>query len=178
MLKNLYIRVSTREDAKAIAHLSTRTFRDTFTTDSNTADIEAYLKTTFQVEQIAAELADNRNTFLLACAESSADPIGYAKLRVGKKSCISSSNPIELERLYVNKSRIGQGVGAKLMQTCLDRAALQNRNILWLGVWENNLQAIKFYEKWNFTTVGSHVFKLGSDNQNDLIMQRPIKLEH
>lgn len=177
MSETVTIRQAKLDDAEAIAHLSIQTFRNTFETSSNTADIEAYLKSQFQIQQISAELTDSNNTFLLAYPEASSDPIGYAKLRTGKtESCITGANPIELERLYVDKTVIGQGVGAKLMRACLDRANTQNHNTIWLGVWEENQHAIQFYKKWKFVTVGSHIFKLGNDNQNDLLMQRSTKL--
>ena len=178
MFEKLAIRIAKSEDVNAIAQLSTQTFRDTFATEDNEPDIAAYLKTACSIEQIEQELADERNTFLLAIAPSLTAPIGYAKLRVGtSEPCIDATNPIELERLYVDKAAIGGGVGSKLMQDCLERVGKLNYDIIWLGVWENNPRAIRFYERWNFETVGSHVFQLGSDKQNDLIMQRKILLE-
>ena len=177
MFEGLSIRVAQKQDLDAIAHLSIQTFRDTFETENNTADIESYLQSHFQTEQIRAELADNKNTFLLVSAEGSPEPIGYAKLRVGKaESCVTGKNPIELERLYVDKTVIAQGVGARLMQACLNRASIQNHDTLWLGVWEENQRAIQFYRNWQFLTIGSHLFTLGNDDQNDLLMQRPTKL--
>ena len=65
-------------------------------------------------------------------------------------------------------------VGAELMRASLDTARLAGRRTLWLGVWERNARAISFYERWQFETVGEHVFRLGSDDQTDLIMARPV----
>jgi len=42
-------------------------------------------------------------------------------------------------------------------------------------VWERNARAIAFYERWGFARVGSHPFKLGADEQTDLVMERPVK---
>lgn len=60
------------------------------------------------------------------------------------------------------------------MRTTLETAAASGYRTLWLGVWERNPRAIAFYERWGFATVGSHVFRLGSDDQTDLIMERPV----
>jgi len=65
-------------------------------------------------------------------------------------------------------------VGAALMRASLDAARLSGHRTLWLGVWERNTRAISFYEQWQFATVGEHKFRLGSDNQTDLIMARPV----
>ena len=42
---------------------------------------------------------------------------------------------------------------------------------LWLGVWEKNLSAIRFYEKNGFTAFGEHIFMLGTDPQRDVLMK-------
>lgn len=47
MFEAITIRTATGEDVKAIAQLPIQTFRDTFATSSNTADIEAYLQSHF-----------------------------------------------------------------------------------------------------------------------------------
>lgn len=60
------------------------------------------------------------------------------------------------------------------MQACLNQAKSMAYDTLWLGVWEHNARALKFYQRWGFEAVGSHVFVVGSDEQNDLIMQKSL----
>lgn len=99
----------------------------------------------------------------------------YAKLRTGTTDpSVTGSGPVELQRLYVDRSAIGYGVGAALMRASLDAARLAGHRTIWLGVWELNARAISFYERWQFQTVGDHKFRLGSDHQTDLIMVRPV----
>jgi ribosomal protein S18 acetylase RimI-like enzyme len=78
---------------------------------------------------------------------------------------------MELERIYSVKEQIGKGVGAELIKASIKEARDKGFDCLWLGVWDKNERAIKFYEKWGFKKVGSHVFMLGKDVQNDLIME-------
>ena len=40
----------------------------------------------------------------------------------------------------------------------------------WLGVWENNCRALKFYEKYGFKKIGQHNFLLGNDLQTDYLL--------
>jgi ribosomal protein S18 acetylase RimI-like enzyme len=47
--------------------------------------------------------------------------------------------------------------------------------MIWLDVWERNARAIAFYQKWGFAVVGTQTFQLGSDLQNDLLMQRAVE---
>ncbi len=87
---------------------------------------------------------------------------------------VTGERPIELVRLYVSHESLGSGVGAALMQACIDEAKRGGHQTLWLGVWERNNRAQAFYRKWNFREVGTHPFQLGDDPQTDLLMQRSI----
>jgi len=60
------------------------------------------------------------------------------------------------------------------MDACLERASAEDRDVMWLGVWEFNPRAQRFYEKNGFRIVGKHVFQLGTDPQTDLLMQKEI----
>jgi len=169
------IRTATPADAGPLAALAERTFRDTFADDNSTDDIEAYVRDSFSLDRVRAELADDVNTFLLAFTDGDQRPDGYAKLRTGTTDpSVTGPDPVELQRLYVDRTAMGRGVGAALMRATLDAARSAGYRTLWLGVWERNARAISFYERWQFETVGDHVFRLGSDHQTDLIMMRSV----
>lgn len=173
--QTLIIRNATTEDAEVLAHLAEHTFRDAFASDNTPDDLEAYVREAFSVETVRRELEDDTSTFLIAVVDGREEPIGYAKLRSGAPGPgVTGQDPVELQRIYVDQSAIGQGLGAALMAECLDAARAGGHRTLWLGVWERNDRAIAFYEKWGFDAVGSHVFTLGSDDQTDLIMQRSL----
>ena len=169
------IRAATPVDAEPLAALAEQTFRDTFADDNSTDDMDAYVRDSFSLDRVRDELADGVNTFLLAVMDGEARPDGYAKLRNGTADpSVTGPDPIELQRLYADRSAKGQGVGAALMRASFDAARSAGRRTLWLGVWERNARAISFYERWQFETVGEHVFRLGSDHQMDLITARPV----
>ena len=108
-------------------------------------------------------------------AEVDGAAAGYAKLHAGEPDeSIGGVEPIELVRLYVSHAWLGSGVGASLMQACLDEAGRAGYKTIWLGVWERNARAQAFYRKWDFRAVGQHVFQLGSDAQTDVLMERTI----
>jgi ribosomal protein S18 acetylase RimI-like enzyme len=46
---------------------------------------------------------------------------------------------------------------------------------VWLGVWEENHRAIRFYTKNGFVVFDKHVFIMGNDEQTDLLMQLLIQ---
>lgn len=170
---NLIIRRGQAEDAELLAELGERTFSETFAVDNTVENMAAYLADAFTPRQQAAELADPRATFLIG--ENNKLAIGYAMIRSGAvPQEVNSVKPIELVRLYVSRESLGAGVGAALMQACIDEAKEQGYKSLWLGVWEKNFRAQAFYRKWNFNDVGTHVFQLGDDPQTDILMQRSI----
>lgn len=169
------IRIATADDAARLSALAERTFRVTFAADNSAEDMDAYVRARLSVAQLRFELTDAANTFMVAFTASDDEPCGYAKLRVGTADpSVSGADPIELERLYVDRQAHGLGVGAALMHSALDTARAAWYQTLWLGVWERNARAIAFYEKWGFRVVGDHVFVLGADPQRDLIMEREI----
>src|SRR5882724_5850399 len=167
------IRRATEADATLLADLGVRTFYETFAADNTPEDMTAYLATSFSREQQAAELADPRTTLLIV--QINATAVGYAMLRSGETPKeVSGEKPIELVRFYVSREWHGRGIGEYLMQSCLEEARLRDYQTLWLGVWERNIRARAFYRKWNFRDVGEHVFQLGADLQNDILMQRKL----
>jgi ribosomal protein S18 acetylase RimI-like enzyme len=167
------IRRASPADAATLATLGATAFADTFAADNTPADMAAYLDSSFGEAIQRAELTDLRRIALLA--ELAGEAVGYAVLREGHAPpCVGDSQGIEIERLYASTAMIGRGVGAALMQRCIDEARERGRRTIWLGVWERNARAIAFYRRWGFTDVGSQEFLLGADRQTDRVMARPV----
>jgi ribosomal protein S18 acetylase RimI-like enzyme len=170
-LPDLIVRRGILQDAGLLAELGASTFSETFAANNTPEDMAAYLSSAFSPAQQAAELADPRATFHIA--ETDGVAVGYAMLRSGNvPEPVTGDKPVELVRLYVSRESLGSGVGAALMQACIGDAKQRGYKTLWLGVWEQNPRARAFYRKWNFHEVGTHVFQLGDDPQNDVLMQR------
>jgi GNAT superfamily N-acetyltransferase len=127
----------------------------------------------FSLEQISGELLDANSSFIIASVDG--QPAGYAKLIFeSTEPDIIAEWPVELARLYSHQRYLGQGVGQVLLDECISKAKGANRDVVWLGVWEYNPRAKRFYEKNGFRVVGSHTFQLGSDPQTDLLMQKRL----
>ncbi len=169
------IRPATTDDAKLLTDLSYTTFWDAFAHHPKNApdDLAHYMRQAFSLEQITEELSYNKNIFLVA--EIDGKPAGYAKLIVDNiEPGITAARPVELSRLYSHQEYLGQGVGQNLMDACFERARRHDHDVMWLGVWEYNPRAQRFYEKNGFRFVGKHTFLLGSDPQTDLLMQKEL----
>lgn len=58
---------------------------------------------------------------------------------------------------------------AKGQQTLVNEEAKTVRGV-WLGVWEDNGAAQRFYERYGFQKVGEHGFTMAATTQTDWIM--------
>ena len=167
------IRPGVATDAAALAALGARTFSDTFLAENAPEDIAAFTAATFSDAKQAAELADVATRYLVA--EDDGALVGYAKLHRGAApDCIEGNALIQIARLYVAREQLGRGTGEALMARCVEDARKAGHDAVWLGVWERNARAIRFYERWSFRRVGEHVFLVGSDPQTDLLFRRAL----
>ncbi|MDB1969286.1 MAG: GNAT family N-acetyltransferase [Clostridium sp.] len=78
---------------------------------------------------------------------------------------------MEVQRIYVLQGYKGKIIGKILMQKSIEIGRNSGLNYIWLGVWENNISAIKFYERQGFIKFDTHVFKLSDDEQTDNLMK-------
>jgi ribosomal protein S18 acetylase RimI-like enzyme len=164
------IRYGTLEDAELLASLGARTFYDTFAKDNTPENLEVHLKKSFSPEIQSYELSQPDTIFLIA--ELDHVPVGYTQLILNSKDeSIQGTTPLEVRRIYAAQEYIGKGIGKQLMQAAIQEARQRNCDCVWLGVWEKNQRAIDFYRKWGFREVGTHVFSVGDDPQNDYVME-------
>lgn len=167
------IRRARRSDAATLAAVGAATFRETYAADTRPADMEAFLVAAYRDEDVRGQLDDPRSAFFLAeVADATA---GFAQLRNDvTHPAVTGSNPTYLANLYLDRQFQGIGLGAGMMQQCLDEARKGGHDVLWLGVWERNGRAIAFYTKWDFVAVGEMPFQFGSERQHDIVMQRAV----
>ena len=158
---------------QVLVDLSVATFCEAFAAVNRKEDMDKYVATELSEDKLREELADRRNCFFMAWEADIA--IGYAKMRAFVRPPeLQHDNPVEIERIYVRESHYGQGVGAALMKYCISYATSHHHNPVWLGVWEHNEKAISFYKAWGFELFGAHIFRLGDDDQTDILMKKYI----
>ena len=168
------IRVATVADAAAIAAIAERVFVRAFGPDNTPENLAAYVPTAFGEAVQRRELEDPSCVYLLAYVDGAL--AAFALLRVGATdAAVHGDAPVEIQRFYVDHDFHGRGVAAHLMEACVATAQERGGHTLWLGTWEKNARAIRFYEKCGFTDVGSHPFVMGSEVQTDRVMTREIE---
>ena len=167
------LRYATKDDAALIADISQQSFYDTFAADNTEADMAKFLNEQFTKGKLMLEVGAPENIFLLAYQENNI--AGYVKLREGKKlAALQGVAAMEIARLYVLKAFIGKGVGRLLMEASLRIAKEKKKEMVWLGVWEKNERAIRFYTSWGFEKFDECDFLLGDDLQRDWLMKKAV----
>ena len=151
------------------------TFTDAFAKDNTPENMHQYLSAYLTKEQLLKELKNPGSEFYFLKINNT--PIGYLKLNQGDAQTeIKDHNALEIERIYVLQDYQGQNFGRVLFEKALQVANENNYDYIWLGVWEHNHKAIKFYEKNGFVKFSEHAFKLGDDVQTDILMKRVLTL--
>ena len=84
------------------------------------------------------------------------------------------SDHFELERIYLRQKFQHQGLGKVLLDYALKLAREANKQIIWLGVYEKNLSAQKFYAKNGFKRFSQHTYQVGNDPQIDYLLEKKL----
>lgn len=162
------------QDVLTLQQISIDTFRDTFADTNDAADLQQYLDTSYNVEKLTAEINNTDSSFYLLFAADI--PVGYMKVNFRTAQTEKDElTAVELERIYIANNYQGVGAGKMMLDHAIQLAVGVAAPYIWLGVWEHNYKAIRFYEKNGFNVFSSHVFQLGSDMQTDLLMKKLLQ---
>ncbi|WP_213424227.1 GNAT family N-acetyltransferase [Bhargavaea massiliensis] len=161
------------EDLEALRNISFETFRETFEDQNSPENLNTYLERAFDPERLKEELAHRESRFFFI--EKDGETAGYLKVNTGHAQTEGQGDhSFEVERIYISSRFQQQGLGKILFNHALDMARKEGKTKVWLGVWEDNQNAIAFYEKLGFIRTGAHSFFMGDDEQTDLILEKQL----
>jgi ribosomal protein S18 acetylase RimI-like enzyme len=160
----------TMDDIKKLQKIGRQTFFETFAEANTEKNMQKYLSENFSLIKLESELNNPFSEFYFALLNK--DVIGYLKINFeAAQTELKVMNALEIERIYVLKDFHGKQVGQVLYNKAIEVAKRKKVEILWLGVWEKNPRAINFYKKNGFEEFDKHIFKLGNDEQTDIMMR-------
>lgn len=164
----------TLTDIDALQTIGKQTFIETFAPHNSEQNMTRYLEDGFSREKLIAEINTDGSAFYFA--QLAGQVIGYLKINTGASQTeIQGINALEIERIYVVQEYHGRKVGQLLYEWAFQIACERKFDYVWLGVWEHNTKAIRFYEKNGFVPFDKHVFILGDDEQTDIMMKKSLK---
>lgn len=171
---NILIEKVTQNDVEKLQEIGRQTFLETFSESNSEENMKSYLEKGFSKEKLLEELSEKNSEFYFALLDDKV--IGYLKLNFGESQTeLKDSKALEIERIYVSKGFHGKKVGQILYDKAIQIAKQKSAEYVWLGVWEENSRAISFYKKNGFVEFDKHIFKLGYDEQIDIMMR--LKLQ-
>ena len=170
IMENIKIKKVSIDAIVQLQQIGKQTFFETFSEGNTEENMKQYLEKGFSIEKLTSELTDKNAEFYFALIDDNI--IGYLKLNFGESQTeLKDNKALEIERIYVLKDFHGKSVGQILYDKAIHIARQKNADYVWLGVWEENPRAINFYKKNGFIEFDKHVFKLGNDEQTDIMMK-------
>ena len=162
---NVSIRAIQEEEYELLIPLAIQTFIESHGHSAPAKDIAHYLSQAFSQKQVLTELSDNKNIFHFLLFKD--EIIGYSKIILNQKSADSRlNNCTKLERIYLLQSHHNLKLGAELLKFNIDYSKRFGDRGMWLFTWTENHQAIKFYDRFGFTIIGSYNFKISPNHSN------------
>ncbi len=169
-MRNATIKKVAPENIEQLQKISRQTFFESFAAANTEANMQDYLNRAFSMEKMRGELVDENSEFYFAFMDDKI--IGYLKINFGQAQTeLQHENALEIERIYVLKEFHGQQIGQLLYEKAAEIAKQKAVDYMWLGVWEENPRAIRFYQKNGFQAFDKHIFTLGDDEQIDIMMK-------
>ena len=173
-MTSITIKQVTLNDLEQLQKIGIKTFYETFKEYNSAEDMQNYLDTSFNLEKLKAEVSNKDSQFYFAMLDNQV--VAYLKVNFGQaQTDLQDTQALELERIYVLKEFFGQKVGQILHDKAIEIAKQHNLDYIWLGVWEHNPRAIQFYKKNGFVEFSQHIFKVGNDEQIDILMKLLLK---
>lgn len=174
VIKGVEVIRATLSDVDQLQNIGRETFSETFAAINTPENMSKYLAASFSKEKLRAELFDSNAEIYFAVLGKRI--VGYLKVNTGQSQTeLCEDNALEIERIYVLKEFLGKNVGQILLQKAIEIARTLDVDYVWLGVWENNDRARAFYRKNHFVDFSKHSFKLGDDEQTDIMMKLILK---
>lgn len=169
-MEKLHIKECSLEDIEKIKSISKKTFYETYAEENTEENMENYTKENFSYEQLKSEIDNIGSKFYIV--ENDDEVAAYMKINFDIAQTEKGyNNSLEVQRIYVLQKYKGKKIGTKLIEQAKSIGKNSNLDYIWLGVWENNIDGIKFYEKQGFEKFDTRIFELGDDKQIDNLMK-------
>jgi ribosomal protein S18 acetylase RimI-like enzyme len=161
------------EELQAVLELAIEVYTDTFANDNSPENLEAFFKESYTTEKFKSEFKEPDSALYVALDDLKI--VGFLRLRKSNEvDKYLGKNHVELHRLYVHRDYQGSSVSKMFMEEALTYAKEKKHEWIWLGVWEKNFRAQKFYTKWGFEKFSEHIFQMGDDPQTDWLLRKRI----
>lgn len=173
IIDGLAIKPVNKDQLKQLHEVVKETFLQSFGHRNKPPDIQIYTDQKLSFGAIQAEFNTYGSEFYFAKIKD--ELIGYLKLNCkDAQTELKEEEGLEIERIYLHSNYQNQGLGKTLLKFSIERAIELKKEYIWLGVWSENKDAIRFYQRHGFTIFDQHDFMLGNDEQTDYLMRKEL----
>ncbi len=174
MISPISLKLVTPSDVDELLFVSRKTLYDAFAHRNNPDDFEAYTSVAFTREKLLSEIETPNSFFYFAQLDG--DTVGYIKLNYADAQVeFQDPKAVEINRLYVLEGQQGKQIGKQMMAFATKMALEKKLHYIWLGTWEKNHDAIRFYEREGFKIFSSYDFWVGNDKQLDWLLKKELR---
>ncbi|RKD28625.1 GNAT family N-acetyltransferase [Lacrimispora algidixylanolytica] len=161
------------ENLDELKEIGIETFVDTFKSQNSPENIKNYIDKAFRTEKLKEELANEFSDFYFICYNN--ETAGYLKINTDDSQTERMGDEaFEIERIYIRTKYQRKKLGEHLIHKAFEVAKSLNKRCIWLGVWEENHNALAFYKRMGFIPSGAHSFSMGEEKQTDIIMIKTL----
>lgn len=158
-MPTIQIRTAVPEDVQAVSRIQIESWWSAFADILTTQTLEEHLKEDAIEQMYRHVLADERFHGLLLTLDGQPHAMAFWSAARGEQT----PGLAELICIHILKENWGKGYGSQLMERALAemKAAGYREVLLW--VFEQNLRARRFYEKFGFSLSGQQQNNLGAN---------------
>lgn len=161
------------DDILDLQKIYRQTFFETFSEQNSEENMRIFLDKAYSEEKLKSEIENKESETFLAVENQKI--LGVLKINTGNAETESGlENSLEIQRIYILNESKGLGIGTVLMNLAEKKARELGVSFIWLGVWEKNFPAQKFYTDKGFRRFSEHAFVLGDDIQTDFLMKKEL----
>ena len=172
---DLRFRIAGADDAPALADFMSRNFLAAYGQCSTPANVAAAVDEHYGLSAQQRQIADPTRVNLLV-ETLDGHLAGHAQLHFdgATPAPVAPRPAVDVARFYVDVPFHGRGIAQAMMDEVVRIARARGMRALWLSVWQDQPQAVRFYEKAGFVKAGTLVFVVGDDPKDDWLMVKPL----
>jgi ribosomal protein S18 acetylase RimI-like enzyme len=156
-----------------LAEIGATTFYQSYKNQNTEADMQTYIQNTYTIPKMESCLNNENIVYFLAYHQTG--DVGYVKLLLNQNHEKLVGKTAEIEKIYVRQAFHGQGIAQQLMAHVKQYCKQNEYQNIYLGVWQENYKALKFYNKEGFVKFDIRTFKLGDRICDDFMLNFIVK---
>jgi GNAT superfamily N-acetyltransferase len=168
----LHINTASQNESDELIRLAKNTFIETYRDKIPVDVLKRFTERHFSKQKVISEINDTNTDFHIIHGQYPF--IGYAKTILKPLNLIDEEAGMFIEKIYLIKPFQNKGIGKQFIEYLYSYALRKQRSIIWLRVWERNMEARSFYEKLGFIKAGELPFRMETLRFNDWVLFKPL----